>query len=80
QEMFTLLYHALDVMDRLPGGDSGKTIADFTDSGSIASYAREAMAYLVKIGAVSGNNGQLSPTATTTRAQMVQVLYSLLEK
>lgn len=32
---------------------------------------------LVETGVVGGNNGQLSPTDTTTRAQMAQVLYNL---
>ncbi|MEA4814822.1 MAG: S-layer homology domain-containing protein [Oscillospiraceae bacterium] len=79
QEMFTLLYNTLKEIDQLPEGDSGKTLSDFTDSGSISSYAMEAMDYLVKNGVVSGNNGCLLPSATTTRAQMAQVIYNLLE-
>ncbi len=80
QDMFTLLYNALKAIDQLPEGDSGKTLSDFTDSGSVSAYAQEAMSYLVKAGIVGGSNGQLSPTATTTRAQMAQVLYNLLKK
>lgn len=77
QEMFTLLYHALGVLDMLPDGDSGKTFSDFADRGAIAAYAQEAMAYLVEAGVVEGNNGYLMPASTTTRAQMAQVLYNL---
>jgi len=80
QEMFTLLYKTLEVLDELPDGDSGSTLSDFTDSQSISSCAQEAMAYLVETGVVGGNNGQLCPTDTTTRAQMAQVLYNLLSK
>ena len=80
QEMFTLLYNALKAIEQLPEKDSGKALSDFTDSQSISSYAQEAMAYLAKTGVVGGNNGQLSPTNTTTRAQMAQVLYNLLSK
>ena len=80
QEMFTLLYNALKTIDQLPDGNSGKTLSDFSDSGSISAYAQEAMSYLIKTGVVSGSNGQLSPTATTTRAQMAQVLHNLLSK
>ncbi len=80
QEMFTLLYNALKTIDQLPDGNSGKTLSDFSDSESISAYAQEAMSYLIKTGVVSGNNGQLSPTATTTRAQMAQVLHNLLSK
>ncbi|MPM34550.1 hypothetical protein SDC9_81136 [bioreactor metagenome] len=80
QDMFTLLYNALKAIDQLPENDSDKTLSDFADSKSISSYAQDAMAYLVKAGIVGGSNGQLSPTATTTRAQMAQVLYNLLSK
>lgn len=78
QEMFTLLYHTLKSIDQLPEGDSGKTLSNFTDSDNIAAYAQEAMAYMVKSGTVSGTNGSLLPTETTTRAQMTQVLYNLI--
>ena len=78
QEMFTLLYNAMKEMNQLPEDDSGKTLSDFTDGGSISSYAQEALDYLVKTGVVSGNNGYLLPTATATRAQMAQTLYNLL--
>ena len=80
QQMFTLLYNALKAIDQPPKGDSGKTLSDFTDSANISSYAQEAVENLVKSGAVSGSNGNLRPTATTTRAQMAQVLYNLLDK
>ncbi|SBW00496.1 exported hypothetical protein [uncultured Eubacteriales bacterium] len=80
QEMFTLLYNALKVLDKLPKGDNGKTLTDFTDSGSMASWAKEAMTVLVKSGTVSGSDGKLTPTSGSTRAQMAQVLYNLLSK
>jgi hypothetical protein len=80
QQMFTLLYNALKVIDQLPEGDSKKTLTDFTDSGSIDSYAKNAMTYFVKSGAVSGTNGKLLPEETTTRGEMAQVLYNLLRK
>lgn len=80
QEMFTLLYNALSMLNRLPEGDSGKTLSDFSDRGAIAPYAQEAMAYLVEAGAVSGSSGYLLPEAISTRAQMAQVLYNLLRQ
>ncbi len=80
QEMFTLLYNALKVIDQLPQGDSGKSIADFTDAGQISSWAQRAMALLVRTGTVSGSNGMLTPINTTTRAEMAQVLFNLTGK
>jgi len=80
QDMFTLLYNALKGINQLPQGNSGKTLNDFTDSNTIPAYASEAIAYLVKSGTISGSNGKLTPNATTTRAEMTQVLYNLLAK
>lgn len=80
QEMFTLLYNALKVIGQLPQGDSGKTLDHFIDAGQISSWAKGAMRLLVKTGTISGNTGKLSPTSTTTRAEMAQVLYNLLSK
>ncbi|MGI6667229.1 MAG: S-layer homology domain-containing protein [Bacillota bacterium] len=45
QEMFTLLYNTLKIIGRLPQGDSGKTLLDFSDASEIASWAEEAMSY-----------------------------------
>lgn len=78
QDMFTLLFRVLEKIDKLPQGSSGETLADFSDSGQIASYAMEAMNLLVETGAITGSGGKLNPTGTTTRAEMAQVLYNLL--
>lgn len=80
QEMFTLLYRTLKLLGRLPKGTTNRTLASFTDANDIATWAAEAMAYLVEAGIVSGSDGKLLPTDTTTRAQMAAVLYSLLSK
>ncbi len=80
QEMFTLLYNALKVINRLPQGDMGKPLSAFSDAGQIASYAKDAMTLMVQTGIVSGSGGKLTPMATTTRAEMAQVLYNLLSK
>ncbi|NSW89292.1 MAG: InlB B-repeat-containing protein, partial [Firmicutes bacterium] len=80
QEMFTLLYNALKVIGRLPEGDSGKRLSDFSDTGEIAPWAKEAMKLLVETGTIVGSGGKLLPQDTTTRAQMAQVLYNLLSK
>ncbi|ABZ82759.1 multidomain protein with s-layer homology region, hyr domain [Heliomicrobium modesticaldum Ice1] len=80
QEMFTLLYNALKVIGRLPEGDSGKRLSDFSDTGEIAPWSKEAMKLLVETGTIGGSGGKLLPKDTTTRAQMAQVLYNLLTK
>jgi len=80
QEMFTLLYNGLKVIGKLPRGNSGKTLSDFSDAGDIAPWAMDAMKLLVETGMVSGSGNKLSPKDTTTRAQMAQVFYNLLSK
>ncbi len=61
-------------------GDAGEPLSDFSDAGQIASWAMEALTFLTKTGTVAGSNGALAPLATTTRAEMAQVLYNLLGK
>jgi hypothetical protein len=73
QEMFTLLYNTLKTIGRLPGGSAGKSLSSFTDAGSIAPWAKEAMTFLAEAGS-SGELWQTTPSGTTTRAEMAQVL------
>lgn len=80
QEMFTLLYNALKAAGELPQGTEGKTLSSFSDAGQVASWAKDAMTLFVKTGTVSGSGGKLAPASMTTRAEMAQVLYSLLSK
>ncbi|ACL77529.1 CBM35 domain-containing protein [Ruminiclostridium cellulolyticum] len=80
QEMFTMLYNALKTMDKLPQGDTGKSLSSFDDEEMVASWARDAMTLLVETGIVGGNAGQLTPASTTTRSEMAQVLYNLIYK
>ena len=80
QEMFTLLHGALKVNAQLPTGTSGKDLTSFNDANEVAPWAKEAMSLLTQSGIVSGSNGNLNPTDTTTRAEMAQVLYHLLSQ
>ena len=78
QEMFTMLYRALDELNELPEATTSKALSDFSDSSSISDYAKNAFETLVKGGIVSGSDGKLNPTDQSTRAQMAQILYNLL--
>lgn len=78
QEMFTLLYNALSVLGRLPGSTSGKTLTDFSDASEISPWSKDAMAFLIEAGIVTGSKGRLNPAGTATRAEAAQVLYNLL--
>jgi hypothetical protein len=66
---------------------SGQTIPaknlslnDFTDRGAILSYALEGAEYLVSRDIIHGYDHKINPTATSTRAEVAQMLYNLTEK
>jgi len=80
QEMFTMLHNALKAINRLPRGSSGKSLSDFSDADDIAPWAKDAVKLLVETGTIGGSGGKLLPQDTATRAQMAQVLYSLLSR
>ncbi len=80
QEMFTLLYNALQAIGKLPQVNSGKLSSDIINESDIAPWAKDAMLLLAKTGALGSSNEKLNPTDITNRAQMAQVLYKLLSK
>lgn len=49
---------------------------DFSDAGSVAGYARTAMAWAVTHKVLSGNDGKLMPSHSATRAQVAQIFYN----
>lgn len=80
QEMFTLLYNTLKLLDLLPESAQQKPLATFSDLKDIDIWAKEAMEALVGAGVVKGNGQLLAPRAFANRAQMAQVLYELLTR
>ncbi|MGG1554016.1 S-layer homology domain-containing protein [Paenibacillus ferrarius] len=77
QEMLTLIYNALRLMDELPVVEE-EVLSQFADQSEVAAWANEAVTYLVKNGIISGYDGQIHPTQTATRAQTAQLIYNLL--
>ena len=62
----------------VPNGE-GVSLSAFSDGGRISGYARGAVASMVQIGAVNGNEaGQLRPLEPITRAEMAVILYRVL--
>lgn len=80
QDMFTLLYRALDLLGELPTENTGNRLSNYSDAGEISDYAADAMESFVESGIVSGNGGKLDPNGKSNRAQMAQVLYNILSK
>ena len=80
QDMFTMLYRALEVLGEVPKSKTTATSAQFTDSTAIAGYAKTSVDTLVSAGIISGSNGKLDPSGKSTRAQMAQILQNLLSE
>lgn len=78
EEMFTLLYNGLKVMNKLPDEKNEKDLSDFGDKAEVSEWAKEAMTSLVKNGVVAGTNGKLKPAEGANRAEMAQVMYNLM--
>ncbi|MDF3000755.1 MAG: hypothetical protein K0Q48_874, partial [Bacillota bacterium] len=79
QELFTLTYQVLKNIDKPPAGDSGKTLADFSDSTELTVWAKDAVNLFVEQGVISGSNGKLAVKEDVTRAQLAQLLSNLLK-
>lgn len=60
-----------------PKADSG--LSKFSDVGSVASYAADAMAWAVENGMIAGANGALMPQDNATRAQVATILQRFIE-
>lgn len=74
QELVTMLYR--NAGKPAVSGD----LAKFSDASAVASWASDAMIWAVSEGLVKGSGSNLNPTATATRAQVVTILYRLMEK
>lgn len=80
QEMFALVYNALNAIGELPSSDNGKTLDDYLDTDEIASWAKTAIETLVKAELVNGDGTNLTPKELSNRDQMAQMMYNILTK
>lgn len=56
-------------------------LSKFTDAGTVDNWAKVNIAECVKAGIVNGdNNGRLNPKANVTRAELIQLMYNILDK
>lgn len=77
QDMATILYRAL-------GNRNSSAVLNFTDTDSIASYAKDAVSELVGLNIINGyEDGTFKPRGTATRAEaakMIWGVYNLIKK
>ncbi len=56
-------------------------LSKFTDAGTVDDWAKVNIAECVQAGIVNGdNNGRLNPKANVTRAELIQLMYNILDK
>lgn len=55
-------------------------LAGYPDTGSVSSWAKQAMAWAVENGLISGVDGALAPQGEATRAQVATILMRFVEK
>ena len=80
QEMAVMFYGWLGGGASLIDGEQIKTaLADFDDGASVASWAREAVAYCYLANIMVGNDGRFAPAGSLDRAQLAQVFCSFYE-
>ena len=80
QEMAVMFYGWLSGGESLISDEQIKTaLANFDDGASVASWAREAVAYCYLAGIMVGNDGHFSPLGSLDRAQLAQVFCSFYE-
>lgn len=80
QEMYTLLYNTLKVLDELPKAGTGKELEKFTDSTEIDSWATEAIKVLTAADVVGEGTDKIAPKNPSTRAEMALALFNLLSR
>lgn len=79
EQAFAFLCRALPVLNvTVPAADE-TVLAPYADAADLADYARSSAASLIQLNIVAGSDGQLTPKASLTRAQMARILYAALE-
>ncbi len=79
QDMFTMLYWALNSISLLPYNHYETLLDEFTDSNQISAYATPAMQLFVDCHIIRGSGGKLYPLAYSKRCEAAQVLYNLIK-
>ena len=75
QDAFVILYRLLGRLGLTD--DTKASLSTFGDASSVASYAQQAMEFLVGKGIVQGSGGLLNPRGNITRAEAAVILYRI---
>ena len=79
QDAMVMIKNALTAAGWNLGNGSSVDLSRFVDSREVASYARDAVGTLVRLGAVNGDNrGRLNPRSDITRAEIAVILHFVM--
>jgi len=78
QDAMVMIYRSAKIADYL--GDSGGSATTFGDEGRISEYAREAVTFHVNNGLAKGDNGQIRPLDSISRAETATLILRFLQK
>lgn len=78
EEIATMVIRAIAYQDEVKLDNLG-TVDNFTDHGSIGTFAIEAVYKANALGVINGNNGNFKPKNNATRAEAAAMLYRALD-
>ena len=77
EDLMVITARALQHVHRMDVGSETSSLDAFSDQTNVSSYAKAAIAMLLKSGLVQGNGKGIAPKAHTTRAEAAVILYRL---
>jgi hypothetical protein len=79
QDMMVMASRALQLSTNLHLPNVSKAEQSYSDSATVASYAKESIDLLVKLGLIEGDNGMVKPEASASRAETAVLMYRIFQ-
>ena len=80
QDMMVMVARALKITGKAGTAGAEADIRTYNDASSVAAYAVEGVATLIKEGIVQGSYNRIHPQEATTRAEMAVIVYRVFDK
>lgn len=80
QDIMVIMLKALEAKGITYEKDGNDYLARYSDKDQISDYAKDAAAFLTKLGIVQGSEGKLNPKQFATRAEIAVILQNILDK